>query len=578
MTHERTGADLIVSIIQNYTNRIFVYPGGTVAPVIDSAVQNGMQLITARTEQGAGFAAIGAAKLNFAAEVILVSSGPGVTNLVTCIADSYFDSVPVVAICGQVGQSDYKGNKPIRQGGFQEVDTASIMSKIAKKVFTPQSLSELSSNLEEAFLISTAGRPGPVVIDLHMNLQREVLVELPKFADSFILPELDEGNLIEGTPVSHVIEMLVECERPLIIAGAGALNLETSKLIKEFSTLTGIPVTQSLHSLGILDSCNPLSLGFHGHTGERKSGFAIQNSDLILILGSRMDIRQTGTMVNDFAPNATKIRIDIDRNEIDYSRIKIDISINSSVKRFMEELVAHFPIDRDWYHSEWSAQLSSLQEAHNNESSLRRKTTSLPEVNPYNVIRQIGEIFSNQQVNVITGVGSHQQWVAREFLFDFPRTRWFTSGGLGTMGYDLPVSIGASIADQGRETLCFVGDGSFQMNIQELAFAREMNAAVKIIVLDNNRLGIVSQFQNMNWASDPTCGSKFNPDFAAIATAYGIPSRSISSDSDVPEAIRWLHDQQGPLLLHVHISPSLDIIPMLLAGDTMDKMWPYDGS
>ena len=177
---------------------------------------------------------------------------------------------------------------------------------------------------------------------------------------------------------------------------------------------------------------------------------------------------------------------------------------------------------------------------------------------------------------MITGVGSHQQWVAREFLFDFPRTRWFTSGGLGTMGYDLPVSIGASIADQGRETLCFVGDGSFQMNIQELAFARELNAAVKIIVLDNNRLGIVSQFQNMNWASDPTCGSKFNPDFAAIATAYGIPSRSISNDSDVPEAIRWLHAEPGPLLLHVNISPSLDVVPMLLAGDTKDNMWPYD--
>ena len=272
MTHESTGADLIVSIIKNYTNRISVYPGGTVAPVIDSAVQNGVELITARTEQGAGFAAIGAAKLHFAPEVILVSSGPGVTNLVTCIADAYFDSVPIVAICGQVGQGDYRANKPIRQGGFQEVDTSSIMSRIAKKVFTPQSLSELSSNLEEAFLISAAGRPGPVVIDLHMNLQRETLVELPKPAHSLEVQEGSEGDEIDGIAFSHVIEMLVKCERPLILAGAGALSLETSKLIREFSTLTGIPVTQSLHSLGILDSCDPLSLGFHGHTGERKSG------------------------------------------------------------------------------------------------------------------------------------------------------------------------------------------------------------------------------------------------------------------------------------------------------------------
>jgi acetolactate synthase-1/2/3 large subunit len=576
MTHNRTGADLIVSIIKNYTNRMFVYPGGTVAPVIDSAVQSGVQLITARTEQGAGFAAIGAAKLHSAPEVILVSSGPGVTNLVTCIADSYFDSVPIVAICGQVGQSDYRANKPIRQGGFQEVDTSSIMSRITKRVFTPQSVLELRSNLEEAFLISTSGRPGPVVIDLHMNLQREILADFPKPPHSFKTPEVREEDEIEGVFFSQVIEMLTECERPLILAGAGSLDLETSSLIRKFSAVTGIPVTQSLHSLGILDSSDHLSLGFHGHTGERKSGIAIQNSDLILILGSRLDVRQTGTLVDNFAPHATKIRVDIDKSEIDYSRIKIDVSINCSVKRFMQKLVASFPINKDWHQTDWSRKIANLQEIHDSESSLRRKTTSLPEVNAYSIIRQIGQAFSNQEVNVVTGVGSHQQWVAREFLFDFPRTRWFTSGGLGTMGYDLPVSIGVSIADRERATLCFVGDGSFQMNIQELAFAKEITAPIKIIVLDNNRLGIVSQFQNMNWDSDPTCGSKFNPDFAAIATAYGIPSRKINTDFDVPDAVSWLHDEQGPLLLHVNISSSLDIVPMLLAGDAIDKMWPYD--
>jgi len=452
------------------------------------------------------------------------------------------------------------------------------MSRITKKVFTPQTVFELRSNLEEAFLISTSGRPGPVVIDLHMNLQREILGAVSNFAQSLETRELSEDYEIEGVAFSQVIEFLTRCERPLILAGAGSLDLETSSLIRKFSTLTGIPVTQSLHSLGILDSSDHLSLGFHGHTGERKSGIAIQNSDLILILGSRLDVRQTGTLVDDFAPDATKIRVDIDKSEIDYSRIKIDVSINCSVKRFMQKLVTTFPINKDWHQTDWSRKIASLQKIHNSESSLRRKTTNLPEVNAYSIIRQIGETFSNQEVNVVTGVGSHQQWVAREFLFDFPRTRWFTSGGLGTMGYDLPVSIGVSIADRERETLCFVGDGSFQMNIQELAFAIEADAPVKIIVLDNNRLGIVSQFQNMNWASDPTCGSKFNPDFAAIATAYGIPSRKINNDSDVPDAISWLREEQGPLLLHVKISSSLDIVPMLLAGDPIDKMWPYDES
>jgi len=571
--NKKSGAQAIVSDIAKYSARIFVYPGGTVAPLLDEAIKQKIELFTARTEQGAGFAAIGASKISNSVEYVLVSSGPGVTNVVTPIADAFYDSTPIVAICGQVGQSDFKGSKPIRQGGFQEVDTESIMGSITKKTFTPQSVSELDGLIVRATHLAMSGRPGPVVINLHMNLQREII-------ESGTETRIDLSQISTGTndlamsesDIALILDKLSNSKRPLVIAGHGTLSENNPRRVRFFCNKFNIPVSHSLLSLGVMPGDSQLNLGFHGHTGSRIAGKSIANSDFILVLGSRLDVRQTGTLKEEFGKNAFKIRVEIDSDELANSRIKADLNFNMSVSTFLTILENRLLENNLRPFESWTDEFKG-DETFENE---KFKHDNSSQINPYLLIRELSKLVKDQNVNVVSGVGSHQQWVARSFDFDIPRTKWLTSGGLGTMGYDLPVAIGASLTSKDTITICLVGDGSFQMNIQELAFAREFNIPIKIIVLDNKKLGIVSQFQVLNWGEDPTCGNKNNPEFIKIAEAYGLPSRKISTYDQMLENLTWLISQRGPALLHVAIPNDIDVLPMLLAGDSIDRMWPYE--
>jgi acetolactate synthase-1/2/3 large subunit len=571
--NKKSGAQVIVSDIAKYSRRIFVYPGGTVAPILDEAIKQKVELLTARTEQGAGFAAIGASKISESVEFILVSSGPGVTNVVTPIADAYYDSTPIVAICGQVGQSDFKGSKPIRQGGFQEVDTESIMGSITKKTITPQSVSELEGLIAIASQIALSGRPGPVVINLHMNLQREII-------ESGFDKELTSNQIFENASdfslnkkdFSLVFEKLTKSKRPLVIAGHGTLSESNPSRIRDICKKLNIPVSHSLLSLGVMPGDIPLNLGFHGHTGSRIAGKAIADSDFILVLGSRLDVRQTGTLKEEFGKNAFKVRVEIDSDELANSRIKADLNFNMPVSNFLRIIEEGLLENNLQPFDSWTDKYED-DETYVNE---KFKHENSSQINPYLLISELSKIVEDRNVTIVSGVGSHQQWVARSFDFDIPRTNWLTSGGLGTMGYDLPVAIGASLASRETTTICFVGDGSFQMNIQELAFASEFNIPIKIVVLDNKKLGIVSQFQLLNWGEDPTCGNKNNPEFTQIAGAYGLPSRKIITKEHILENLNWLIDQSGPALLHVAIPDDIDVLPMLLAGDSTNRMWPYE--
>ena len=572
MENKNSGAQVIVSEIAKYSQRIFVYPGGTIAPILDEAIKQNIELLTARTEQGAGFAAIGASKISNSVEFVLVSSGPGVTNVVTSIADAYYDSTPIIAICGQVGQSDFKGDKPIRQGGFQEVDTESIMSSITKKTFTPKSVSELKGLIEIASEIALSGRPGPVVINLHMNLQREIVEsESQKSTHSQLFESKDEFSL-DSHESELIFEKLKGSKKPLIIAGHGSMSESNPARIREFSEKFNIPVSHSLLSLGIMSGHSDLNLGFHGHTGTRISGKAIADSDFILVLGSRLDVRQTGTLKEEFGKKAFKIRVEIDHNELANSRIEADLNLNISVSAFLNYLEKELKTKGLQPFQKWI----DVQETDETYESEKHKHEKTSQINPYLLVEELSTLVDDLNVNVVSGVGSHQQWVARSFNFDIPRTKWLTSGGLGTMGYDLPVAIGAAIASKNTETICIVGDGSFQMNIQELAFASEYNIPIKIIVLDNRKLGIVSQFQVINWGDDPTCGNKINPIFTQIAQAYGLQARELNDPSQTTECLKWLLEQKGPALLHVKISDDIDVLPMLLAGDLTNRMWPYE--
>jgi acetolactate synthase-1/2/3 large subunit len=563
-----TGADLIVkAFLDNGVDKLFLYPGGTIAPILEVAKHYAINFYVGRHEQGAGYAALGYARLSKCPQVIMVTSGPGVTNLVTTVADAYFDSVPLVVICGQVGTGDLKGNLPLRQRGFQEVDTVSIMRPICKAVWQPSSASSLYEVISRAFFECQNGRPGPIVIDMPMNFQRE---SVDKF-ESFLAPQqLSDGSMEAAFGVAW--KLITNSKKPVFLAGQGLLSdEETVELFRGVVSALDIPVSHSLLGLGALSGQHRLNLGFHGHTGNRAAGHAIYESDLIIAIGTRLDIRQTGSLVNEFAPNASIIRVDIDSSELSHSRIRSDLIFKMSAKNFLFKLQHHINLSELPDRQEWLSRVFALKHKHH----LPTKISSEGALKPQYLIEKINQITLNQDVNFVSGVGSHQQWVARHIDFDYPKRQWFTSGGHGAMGFDLPVAAGVSLARPNLLTLCVVGDASFQINLQELGFITEHKLNVKIVILDNNRFGIVSQFQNITWSDDPVGSHRWNPDFCKIASGYSMPAFSLNDYADVDQTLDAFFAVKGPALLHCKIDPAEDIKPMLLSGKPMNEMWPY---
>jgi acetolactate synthase I/II/III large subunit len=573
----RLGADAVAeAFVRHGIERIHVFPGGTIAPVFEAALARGIDIFTARHEQGAGYAALAAARLRGRPEVAMVTSGPGVTNLVTPVADAYFDSTPLVLITGQVGTGDMRGERPIRQRGFQEVDTVALMRPITKEQLLPRQPAEVEEAIERAFRVSAEGRPGPVLVDLPMNVQRSALdVALPT-------PSAPHSPALAGRPwrpssLSHlhpglldaVAERLLRARRPVIVAGQGVLLARAHGELRRLVGMCAIPVSHSLLGLGALPSAHPLALGYHGHTGNQCAGRAIHEADVVLVLGSRLDVRQTGSLPERFAPAAEVIRVELDAGELEHSRVRSDVALLGDVRLallgLLERLGGRQPPDLSAWHARiegWRREFALTWE-------------SGDPLKPQPIVLAANRLTAGEEVVCVTGVGSHQHWVARHFDLDFPRRPLLTSGGHGAMGYDLPTAVGAQLARPETTVLCFVGDGSLQINIQELASVVERELALKIVVLDNHRLGIVSQFQLQNWDADPTCGRKWNPDFAALARAYGIPGATVAHEDEVEDALAQMLATPGPALVHCLIDPAADVVPMLLAGQTMNHMWPH---
>lgn len=563
-----TGADAIAEIfITHNLKRIYTFPGGTIAPVLDAANKRNIEIFCAYHEQGAGYAALAAARLTRKPQVVMVTSGPGVTNLATVVADAYFDSTPLVALTGQVGTGDITSCRQVRQRGFQEVDAISLMNPITKATFMPLSVGDLPSMLEEAFIVAEKGRQGPVVVDLPMDVQRDKLVEnFHSSPHKLTCPVGPDPKLIE-----KAAEWIAAAAKPVIFAGQGVLIGEACAELRQLAESRGIPVVMSLLSLGAFPTDNPLSLGFVGHTGNQYAGCAIHESDLVVAVGVRLDVRQTGSCIEQFVPNGRVVRIDLDQNELKYSRVRTDLEIHSDARLALSKLLDALEDKPPTNISKWRTQIEKFRTdfplAYNSQN---------PSVKQQHIIESVNELTKRQQVVVVSGVGSHQQWAARHFDFDFPRRVWLTSGGHGAMGYDLPTAIGAQLERPDDLVLCFVGDGSLQINIQELQSAVVYNAPVKIFVLDNCRLGMVSQFQLLNWDSDPTTGNKINPDFVAVARAYGLKAYSIKRKEEVDSIVAEAIAHEGPTLIHCLVDYSEDVSPMLLPGQPMNKMWPYE--
>lgn len=565
-----TGADSIVeSLIDNGIDRIFVFPGGTIAPVLDSAVKRGIEIICSRHEQGAGYAALAAARLTRRPHVVMVTSGPGVTNLATVIADAYFDSTPLIALAGQIGTGDLASQRNVRQLGFQHVDAVSLMRPISKATFLPLSPADLPFMMEEAFFAAQEGRPGPVVVDLPMDVQRGILEASKGRAGNL---GCASGRLEPGHElITKMAEWLLGARKPVILAGQGVLLSDSCSELRTLALRYRIPVAMSLLGLGAFPTKSPLALGFPGHTGSLSANRAIHGADLLLAIGTRLDVRQTGTCTQEFVPNGRVVRIDLDRGELIHSRVRTDLNIQGDAKLTLNLLMKRLEGQPAPDTSEWRSQISEWQ----SKFPLCYDAGSSA-LKPQHVIETVNRLTKNKRVIVVSGVGSHQQWSARHFDFDFPARAWLTSGGHGAMGYDLPTAIGAQLARPTDLVVCFVGDGSFQLNIQELQSAVVYRTPIKIFVLDNQRLALVSQFQMMNWGSDPTTGNKQNPDFAAIAEGYGIKAYTIKKASDIETVASTALAVDGPVLVHCLVDPAEDVTPMLLPAQTMDRMWPYE--
>lgn len=566
-----SGAEKIVeAFVHNHTKHIFIFPGGPIAPILDVVEKkSNIQIICPRSEQGAGYAAISYAKITGRPAVFMVTSGPGVTNAVTPIADAYYDNIPLVVLTGQVGTADMRGSVPVKQRGFQEVDTVDLLKPVAKAVFLVRDVRELPNIIEHAFHLSQAGRKGPVVVDLPMNVQRAICDAREFFP---VKKQMYKKPLLPKKSIDILARWVREAQRPVILAGGGALASNAEHEIRKLADHYNIPVVMSLPGIGAYPSDKPLSLGMCGYAGSQYANLAIYNADLVLCIGTTLHIRQTGSIPERMAPQAKVARIDIDWNELEHSRVPLDLKINADACEAVTALnlalqrtsnkdnKKHFT--DDWLKTikGWKAQHALLVDQH------------ASRLKPQHVIALVDRIVQGGQVVVSTGVGQHQLWVPRHFSFDYPTRQLLTSSGHGTMGYDLPAAIGAKIARPNATVLCIVGDGSLQMNLQELATITELKLDIKIIVLDNQSLNLVAQFQRQTWESHPTTGEKYNPDFADIARAYGIYSVTVKSSHDIEKALTSALKHRGAVLIHCKVDPKEDLLPMLLGGHTLDDM------
>ena len=526
--------------------RVYLYPGGTIAPLLDDLVNYGIEYFCGVTEQGAGYAAIGAAKINNEPQVVIVTSGPGATNLVSPVADAYYDSVPLIVITGQVSIPDINWDKKKRQTGFQETDTVGIYNSITKssKILTKEM--DLYDEVNMAYNLSLDKRMGPVHLDIPMNVQREETKIIKKS-----IAKLDKLDYNISKDCKKLINLIDESERPLILHGNGIYLSNACIEFQELITKTNIPTVSSMPGVGVFDTKNQLYKGYIGHTGEFYANLAMHFSDLLIVIGARLDVRQTGSEVHTLE-NKIIVHIDIDEAEIKNPRLKTDLKINCDAKQFLKTINKSITKKNC---SEWILKIDNWKIKYH--SSLFYQKMSL---SSFHIISETNKYLENNNVVVSSGVGTHQQLVARYFNFKFPQKRWLTSAGHGTMGYDLPTAIGALVNNSNFDYgIVFVGDGSFQMNIQELANVKRYNLPIKIFVLDNNRLGIVSQFQLLNWDSDQSTGSKNNPPFDKIGNAYGIDSFVINSKKEKNKILQKVFSNRKPNLIHCKIDEKEDV-------------------
>jgi len=548
-----SGAEIIVKSLERQGISIVAgIPGGSNLPIYNALHKSTIRHILARHEQGAGFIAHGMARSTGKAAVCLATSGPGATNLVTAIADAKLDSVPLIAITGQVPRA------MIGTDAFQEVDTYGMTMNLTKHSFLVMDPEELVRIIPRAFDIAEEGRPGPVLIDVPKDVQ---LAE----ADVHCWPNrsvAENTSSIDMTRMEEIAQIINASQRPLIYAGGGIIHSGAAHALLALAKKNTIPVALTLMGLGSFPPDDPLYLGMLGMHGAQATNYSLYEADVLLAFGVRFDDRAIGR-AQEFCPHAAIVHIDIDRAELNKVK-QSTISFTGDIRRVLESIL---PRVEQNGRQRWLSRIHDMK----SEFPFFPALPCHDPLNPANLIRQIGSLAGSDAI-VTTDVGQHQMWVAQYYPFRRPRTL-LTSGGLGTMGFGLPAAIGAALANPETHVVCISGDGSFQMNIQELATLAELNVDVKVFVLNNQHLGLVRQQQELFFDNN-YIASKFarRLDFAAIAREFGIRGINLVDTIRPDETIRRILKEPGACIVDIPIHDAENVYPMVPPGAANREM------
>ncbi|CAD7493420.1 acetolactate synthase 2 catalytic subunit [Aeromonas dhakensis] len=541
------GAQFLVQALKKQgVTQVFGYPGGAIMPVYDALYDGGLAHQLCRHEQGAAMAAVGFARASGQVGVCIATSGPGATNLVTGLAEALLDSVPLVAISGQVPCA------AVGTDAFQEVDVLGMSLSCTKHSFMVTDVADLPQVIAEAFAIASEGRPGPVLIDLPKDVQ---LAAVPAQSPLFAVAEPEHLNPAELTAARS---LLAAAERPVLYVGGGVGMANAEQQLREFAAATGMPAVTTLKGIGALDPDSPVYLGMLGMHGTKAANYAVQQCDLLLVVGARFDDRVTGKL-EEFAPEAKVIHLDVDAAEFGKRRAA-EVGITQDLKQVLPHLAMTLAIEP------WREHCANMAR----EYAFRYDHPGQPIYAPA-LLKQLSARLPESSV-VACDVGQHQMWVAQHMRFTSPRNH-LSSAGLGTMGFGLPAAIGAKMSRPEDEVVLVSGDGSFMMNVQELGTIRRAQLKVKMVLLDNQRLGMVRQWQELFFDGrySETILSD-NPDFVALAAAFGIPGETITCKEEIAPALDRLLASESAYLLHVAISEEENVWPLVPPGVANHQM------
>ena len=563
-----SGAEIVFKCLEDQdVEHIFGYPGGAVLPIYDELKNHtSIKHILVRHEQGAGHAAEGYARSSGKPGVVLVTSGPGATNVVTALTDAYMDSVPLVCISGQVP------THLIGTDAFQECDTTGITRPCTKHNWLVKDVRDLSKTLHEAFRVATTGRPGPVLIDIPKDIQfAKCEYSKPKKQKSV---NGKPHNKFSQSEIDKLISLIVKAKKPVIYTGGGVINSgpQASETLREFVSLLGFPITSTLQGLGAFPGDDNQFIGMLGMHGTYEANNAMHDCDLLINIGARFDDRITGK-IDEFSPKSKKVHIDIDPSSIN-KIIKVDLAIVGDVNEVLKSTIKKISKRNNGLQSSNKQKISKWWE----QIQKWRTKDSLGFINsektikPQHAVKRLYELTKNQDTFITTEVGQHQMWAAQHYKFNKPN-RWMTSGGLGTMGYGLPAAVGVQIAHPKKLVIDIAGEASVLMTMQEMSTAVQYNLPIKIFVLNNQYMGMVRPWQELlhekNYSESYT---EALPDFVKLAEAYGCKGIKAQNPNELDDKIREMVNHNGPVIFDCQVDPNENCFPMIPSGKPHNQM------